>query len=386
VNIVFVCNEYPPAPHGGVGTFTQVAGRALVRAGNAVRVVGYGEDRPERWFDEGVEVFRLRPPAPDILSMRARLGVYSKVAEWRRTWHADLVEVPDAEGWGAGWPRLPIPMVVRIHGSASYFAAELNRPVTLQSRLAYRLEKSALQRADHWCSVSRYAAEKTREIFGLRPCDAVLHNPVESFPEPDWERRNPDAVLFTGTLTEKKGVLSLARAWPSVLRRRPSAVLHVAGKGGCSMRERMTALMGDAASSVQFHGHTPRETVLEMLQTARVAVFPSYAEAFALAPMEAMATGCPTVYSKRGSGAELMESGRDGILVDPDRPEEIAAAVAAVLADDGLAQRLGRGGWQRVRSGFGLEEWVSKTEDFYRRCIREFREKRECRAAEVQIG
>ena len=40
MKICFLCSEYPPVPHGGAGTFTQVTARALVQAGHDVRVVG----------------------------------------------------------------------------------------------------------------------------------------------------------------------------------------------------------------------------------------------------------------------------------------------------------------------------------------------------------
>ncbi len=66
-------------------------------------------------------------------------------------------------------------------------------------------------------------------------------------------------------------------------------------------------------------------------------MFPSYAEAFALAPLEAMAAGCPTVYSQRGSGPELIENNRDGLLVEPDQPGEIAETIIRVLEDNNLA-------------------------------------------------
>ena len=63
MNICFVCSEYPPGPHGGIGTMTQVLGRAFARDGHQVRVVGvypewYGE--PDVEEDHGVQVLRLR--------------------------------------------------------------------------------------------------------------------------------------------------------------------------------------------------------------------------------------------------------------------------------------------------------------------------------------
>jgi glycosyltransferase involved in cell wall biosynthesis len=113
--------------------------------------------------------------------------------------------------------------------------------------------------------------------------------------------------------------------------------------------------------------------VLESLHSARVAVFPSFAEAFALAPLEAMAAGCPTISTRRGSGPEMIVEDRDGVLVDPGRPEEIADAILAILGDDALARRLGAAGRRRAKEAFSLPVVVARNEEFFAGCIRGFR-------------
>ena len=124
--------------------------------------------------------------------------------------------------------------------------------------------------------------------------------------------------------------------------------------------------------TVTFHGHQLRDVIQQSLENARVAVFPSYAEAFSLAPLEAMACGCTTIYSQRGSGPELIEDGRDGLLIDPDQPAQISESILRVLQDDDLARRLGEKGWERVRDRFTTQQIVSENERFYRQCIEEY--------------
>jgi glycosyltransferase involved in cell wall biosynthesis len=128
---------------------------------------------------------------------------------------------------------------------------------------------------------------------------------------------------------------------------------------------------------VYFHGHVNRERIFSALQTARLGVFPSYAESFALAPMEAMACGCPTVYTRRASGPELIEQCRDGLLVDPDCPNEITEAVIRLLADDELAKRLGRAGRRRIEESFSIDAMVRQNETFYSSCLSNFSQSRE---------
>jgi glycosyltransferase involved in cell wall biosynthesis len=373
MKIVFLCNEYPPCTHGGIGTFTRLAARFLVQAGHSVRVLGYGTDGlPERSVDDGVEVFRMPQVGFDGMGIRARLSLYSLVKQWCREWNANLVEVPDAEGWAAGWFKLPIPVVSRAHGSVTYFAAEMKSPRTTARRIAYHFERASLRRSDAWCSVSRYTAVRTQHLFDLQECGGVHYNPIDHVDLPATPRSR-NVVLYTGTLTEKKGIFSLASAWPEVIRAFPTAELHIAGKGETARRKLVERLDSATLASIRFHGEVRRDTVLQMLKAARVAVFPSYAEAFALAPMEAMAAGCPTIYSLRSSGPELITHEENGLLVDPDRPSEIAGAIVKVLKDDALAARLSDAGRSHVRASFSPESWTRATESFYRACIDSFR-------------
>jgi glycogen synthase len=380
LRVCFVCNEYPPGVHGGIGTMTQVLARALVRAGHQVRVVGVyprSVAEPEEADDQGVRVVRLRRPTCHLGWLLARQRLFRQIAAWSRGGELDLVEVPDWQGWGATWRRLPVPLLVRLNGSATYFAAEMRQRV---DRVVYFLENATLRRADFCCSASRYTAERTEQLFGLRrPADAILYNPVESLPVIESTPRFRARVVYSGTLTEKKGVVPLFQAWSRITQAFPDAELHVYGKDGRtadgrSMREYLAAqLDGPAKQSVRFFGHVARETLLAALQQARAAVFPSFAEAFAIAPLEAMACGCPTIYSQRGSGPELMRDGCDGLLVDPACPEEIAQAIGRLLADDSLAQQLGTAGRRRVDEDFSLAAALPRNEAFYRQCIDRFR-------------
>lgn len=378
MKICFVCSEYPPGPHGGIGTMTQVLGRALARRGHEVRVIGvYRRDYPHPDFaeDEGVRVWRLRARTQRFGWPADRWDLFRCLAEWARAREIDLVEVPDWGAWAAGWPRMKIPVVVRVHGSASYWAAELGKATR---RRTYWLERLGLKRADFWCAVSRYAGDRTKEVFGLsRRQDATLYNSVFVCSGTSRRKRSR-RVVFAGTLNSNKGVTSLIKAWPSVVARCQDAELYVYGRDGKTERgQSMLAHLHSELGNperlhVHFRGHVSREQVITELSGAAAAVFPSYVEAFAHAPLEAMAAGCPTISSKRGPGPELIREGVDGLLVDPDRPHDIARAIIRVLTDEELSQRLAMNGPERIRSRFSTEVIVQDNERFYENCIQRF--------------
>ncbi|MCC7125979.1 MAG: glycosyltransferase family 4 protein [Acidobacteria bacterium] len=375
MRIAFVCGEYPPSIHGGIGSMTRTLGRALAAAGHDVRVAGcYGEMESVRHeVDHGVEVWRLPMTKGPLGWIDSRRRLFRLIASWVREGSIDLVEVPDWQGWAAGWPRLAAPVVSRLNGSATYFAAEMDRRASLITR---SVEGASLRRADFIASVSRYTAARTVALFTLgRQPDVVLPNPVTLDAHAPWAQREPRTVVFSGTLTEKKGVIPLIDAWPRVLAQCPGAHLHLLGKDGLSPDGRsMTAFLkarlpAATAAHVSFHGHVSRESVASSLARARVAVFPSFSEALAIAPLEAMSAGCPTISSALGSGPELMDDGVDGITADPRRPESIAAALIRVLADETLARQLGDNGRARVMDRMSIDRLRPANEAFFDACI-----------------
>ncbi len=377
MNICFVCNEYPPGPHGGIGAFTQILARALVGAGHRVRVIGhYSATYPGNDYedDQGVQVWRLRGPASHGRWIWARYRLFRWIARWARAGEIDLVEVPDYQGGAAFWPRLPVPVVVRNH-SKLYSALSAGRKVPGVHKV---LTIMTFRRADSWCSVSGYAADCTYRCFRLsRPAHAVLYCPIELKGVPPLRESSRNRVVFAGTLNENKGVISLIKAWLRVVKRRPDAQLHLFGKDtsyqGISMREYVTTLIPPSIQpTVVFHGHMSREVLYDAFGTARLAVFPSYSETFGIVAFEAMSCGCPTIYTRRPPGPELMEDGIHGLLVDPDDPGDIATAILRLLEDDDLAQRLGEAGRKLVQEKYSVEVIVPQNIRFYEECIARF--------------
>ncbi|MGH9695807.1 MAG: glycosyltransferase family 4 protein, partial [Bryobacteraceae bacterium] len=182
-------------------------------------------------------------------------------------------------------------------------------------------------------------------------------------------------VVFAGSLTRKKGIIQLIRAWPQVLSAAPQARLDIYGKDartddGYPMQQFLESqLDGVARASVAFHGHVRTEQLRDIYRVCRLGVFPSYSEAFSLAPVEAMAEGCPVVYSTRHSGPELIEHEVNGLLVDPDDVGALARSILRLLGDMALAGRIGEAGCAHVRKLFSADRMRERNRAFYARCI-----------------
>jgi glycosyltransferase involved in cell wall biosynthesis len=173
----------------------------------------------------------------------------------------------------------------------------------------------------------------------------------------------PDAfvVIHVGRLVPWKGQREFLRAAQIVARQCPAARFVIVGDvafEGPGYREELHRLARDLglAERVIFTGW--RRDVPALLSAADVLVHSSILpEPFGLVLVEAMALERPVVASALGGPGAIVRDGRDGLLVDPRRPQEIAAAVLRLAGDPALRRAMGRSGRARALACFGAERF-----------------------------
>ncbi len=153
-------------------------------------------------------------------------------------------------------------------------------------------------------------------------------------------------ILWTGTVEPRKNLGGLIHAF-SLLD--TDADLVLVGPPGWNedLERHLGELDDEKRGRVRVLGWVPREDLEALYAAATVMCFPSLLEGFGFPVVEAMAQGTPVVTS-RGTSTEELVSGGGGLLVDPRQPEDIAVALASVLADPSLAKRLGEAGLLRA--------------------------------------
>jgi len=98
---------------------------------------------------------------------------------------------------------------------------------------------------------------------------------------------------------------------------------------------------------------------------------PSAGEGFGLVFLEAMAFGKPLVAAAVGGALDLVEDGVNGLLVQPQDLAALTAALARLLQDASLRQKLGRRGAEIVRGKYRFESFVSNLEKIFDYCLME---------------
>lgn len=388
LHVVFLCDEYPPAMHGGVGTMNQLLARRLAVLGQRVTVIAIhpdsadpkggqpierleGEDR-EIAGGEAVRVIRLRfrgSVLPDAIARSLQVERELRALHGRRA--IDVVEGPEVY-FGGGLGRAPWQRLIRMHGGHHFFHHAAGRP-TVPSRSL--LERRSFRRADHLCAVSRFVAEETRRLLRLgdRPIE-IIPNPIDAQTvQPVPGKRRPGRIVFAGSLAEKKGVFQLVDAFTMLAEERRAIELILFGRDvaqtdGRSTRAALESRIPPAlATRVHFRGAVPRSELIQELQSAEILAYPSHMEALPLAWLEGMSLGKPVLASQAGPGPEVIDHGRTGLLCDPHDSASIADGLKRLLDDAPLRERLGRAAREEVLARFSLDHLAGVNLDYYRR-------------------
>jgi len=252
--------------------------------------------------------------------------------------------------------RHKVPVVVHtMHNLAEHEADAVGRMV---HRFAFR--KRVLPVA-----ISQEVAVSIKRVYGLE-CRAIVPNgiPVENYRGTTADRihwRNQegfeqDAFLFTcvARLEPQKNPLLLVRAFAALNDSR--AHLVMLGEG--SLREQVTAYVRARGLERQVHLLGSRKEIREWLAASDVFVLSSNWEGNPLAVMEAMAGGLPVIGTAVGGVPELVESGRQGMLVAAGDEGAFTNAMRTLLENPERRAAMAIAARARAMVAFDVEQMV----------------------------
>lgn len=268
--------------------------------------------------------------------------------------------------------------------TAAWLAGAHRRAVLVASRrVAYPLSRSRLGLARYRASrsilaVSRFVADSVVDSgVDARRVD-VVRDGVELPPDftaaarrearARWGASEEDLLLgCVGYLLPEKGQEALLRSLPAIREQFPSCRLLLAGDGPC--RRRLERLAGENGlqAAVIFAGFI--EDVESVYRALDIFLFPSLAEPLGSSLLAAMAHSLPVVAVERGGVPEIVEHGRNGLLVPSPRGEVFAAAALRLLRNREEAARLGAAARETIVQRFTAERLVEGTLESYRSAL-----------------
>ena len=350
---------------------------------------------PKPAFDSHLISGPTADPVPALAESLSRAGVpWTRVASLRRSVHVprDLMALTDLQRR----IRALRPDIVHAHSSKAGFLGRLAARWAGVPRIFYTPHGHVFHSyygapaTRTFIALERLAARFTERIVVLTDAEAEQHLAV-GVGRPHQFVRIPSGVdlaevraeaadagrvrrelglasrtPLVGTvarLAPVKGLRFLVAAMPDILRRCPDSHLLLAGDG--DQRSGLEALARALGLSDRIHFLGFRQDAAAVTAALDVFVLPSLNEGQGRVLVTAMAVGVPVVATRVGGLPEVVEDGRQGLLVAPADPQALARAVIALLTDRQRAASLGAAGRSRAAL-FSSEVMLTLHAELYR--------------------
>jgi len=248
----------------------------------------------------------------------------------------------------------------------------------LGSRFHVRADRWMAEKADHVLTVSNAAKSYMLDVDGIRRDDIeVVHLGF------DFEQLAPNAdermrvrrelgfavddlvVGYVANFAHGKGHIQLVEAFEKILAEVPNARLIFAGHG--EIVEVTEASARFPTGRIIFAGW--QSDIASFLNALDVFVQPSLSEAFSQVIMEAMGVGLPVVATNVGGASEVIVSGENGVLIEPNDVSAIADEVIRLSQESELRRRLGVAGRKTVTENFTAERMVERQIGLYEKWL-----------------
>ncbi|NMH29479.1 glycosyltransferase family 4 protein [Flavobacterium silvaticum] len=376
----FITPEYP---HGsvrqtaGIGTSLGNLVPELVKKGIRVILFVYGQDADEEIAEDGYILYRIknrnyrfagwyfnRKFLQDFISQKIRIHTIN------------IIEAPDWTGITA-FCSFPVPLVMRFHGSDTYFCHLEKRPQKWKNRW---FEKVAAKNADAFVAPTKFAAELSASLLEIKKPVEVIYNGLSTDKFKNQTPLDFDSglLLYTGTLIRKKGVLELPAILKEVWKKYPNARLVLIGgdapdiKTGHQSTWQLIQESIDAEKRhlVEWLGKIPYQQMQQHILKAQVCLYPTFAETMGMVTIEAMAMQKPVVSSNFGWVSEIMEDGKSGFMEDPTNHGDFAQKIAMLLSDNELCYQIGKNAREFVSAKFDSKMIAEKNIAFYQQILK----------------
>jgi len=343
--ILILTAVYPTPEIGGIGSHVYNLGMQLVQRGHEVTVISRSRSMGSSVENvEGMKIYGVRfiPLYPFhihihgflVKQLRKKLGMPDVVNV-----HTPLC--PNIE------TRSPIVATVHTPMRSDVAHVELVAPISFLTKIqaslvSYRLEQRLIRESRRILAVSRSVARELGE-YGVSSRDVrIVGNGVDTdfFSFAKNREESQKYILYAGRLAHRKGLFDLLQAGKILCKEDPKLQFYVTGTGPLRSTIERNAKLQGLEVNFRFLGHVAASRLVKLYQDATVFVLPSHYEGAALTVMEAMACGAPVVATRTGNVPHLITHRKNGLMVHPKEPNELAAAISELLDDRKLREKV----------------------------------------------
>ena len=257
--------------------------------------------------------------------------------------------------------HLGVPTIIHLHsGRFATFFQGLSPWAQQAVRKMYKRSERAIVLGEVW-------RDMLIDVVGVDPAKiVVLPNAVpDQAPRPARAPGTPCHIVMLGRLGAPKGVPELLQALGSDEMRDLAWRITLAGDGDQTPYREQAAQLGIAGRTEFVGWYGSRETA-HLMRSADVLVLPSRSENLPVAVVEALSYGIPVVTTPVGATPEIVVNEESALLVGVQDPVSLAQALARLVRDPTLRQRIGRGGYDVFQARLDIRQAVRVLAGIYR--------------------
>ena len=175
-------------------------------------------------------------------------------------------------------------------------------------------------------------------------------------------------VATVGNLQKVKNQRMFIDAMPHVIRRCPDVRCLIVGQsvpGEAEMQDTLQTYIDQQNLSDKIILTGMRHDVLNIMNTIKVFCHTSLSEGTPNAVLEAMAMKCPVISTAVGDVPNIIESGRNGVLIESGDTNALAESVIELLENEAHAEAIAQAGFETVRQRFGCDRMARNIESIY---------------------
>lgn len=378
MHIAYLTPEFPherTGHAGGMGTSIKNLAEQVAIIGHKVSVFIYGQNRSEVFTEKGItfhKIEKINYPIGGFYFYRKHIESYINL----NCDTVDIIEAPDWTGITA-FMNLKKPLVIRFHGSDTYFCHIENRP---QKKKNFLFEKWAVKKAQAYIAPTTFAGEKSVQLFkaDVNKLKIIPYGlQLEKFVNNNPDQFTAFNILNIGTIIRKKGLFQLAQMFNEIHKSYPKSTLTLIGSdsadvstGSNSTWELVKQTFSSTALlNVTYMGKVSYNQTQDLIKKAHICVFPSLAETLGMVTIESMALKKAVVNTNIGWAQDLIEHGHDGYMHHPDDKESYIESITKLFESKDTLLNVAINARKTVESKFDIKKIASKNLAFYKSVI-----------------
>lgn len=324
MKILIATGVYPP-DIGGPATYSKLLYDELPKRGYEVKILSFGEVREfPKIIRHIIYFFKVLNRgrrcdiifAQDPVSVGLPAMIASKILRKKF-----LIRVAGDYAWEQATGRFGVKDRVEEFQSKKY---------RLRIELLKRIQKFVVSKADKVITPSYYFSNIVSGWIGGNNKVETIYNGIDLSFNQDYPEKSKDfslkRIISAGRLIPLKGFTTLIK----IMKYLPEWQLIIAGDGPMKNELKDLVKSLELEERVKLAGSIPREELFSKIKMSDLFILNTRFESFSFQVVEVMNLGIPIVATNVGSLKEIVEDGKEGILVEPDNEAEILTAIKKI--------------------------------------------------------